>query len=45
VLRPALRDIGIEVYTGTVTVRKCGQDVEVPMWDHQHSEARSAIAV
>ena len=45
VLRPPLRDVGIEVQTGTVTVRKRGQDVEVPMWDYQHSEARSAIAV
>jgi integrase len=35
VLRPALIDAGIAVQTGTVTVRRRGEDVEEPVWDYQ----------
>ncbi|HTA32988.1 MAG TPA: tyrosine-type recombinase/integrase [Solirubrobacteraceae bacterium] len=35
VLRPALERSGIAVQTGTVTVRKRGEDVEEPVWDYQ----------
>lgn len=35
VLRPALVKAGIAIQTGTVTVRKRGKDVEVPVWDYQ----------
>jgi integrase len=35
VLRPALVKAGIAVQTGTVTVRKRGKDVEVPVWEYQ----------
>ncbi len=35
VLHPALIDVGIAVQTGTVTVRRGGEDVEQPVWDYQ----------
>jgi hypothetical protein len=35
VLRPALIKAGIAVQAGTVTVRRRGKDVEVPVWDYQ----------
>jgi integrase len=35
VLRPALREAGVAVQVGTVTVRKRGKDVEEPVWDYQ----------
>lgn len=35
VLKPALERSGVAVQTGTKTVRKRGEDVEVPVWDYQ----------
>jgi integrase len=35
VLHPALIDAGIAVQTGTVKVRRGGEDVEQPVWDYQ----------
>jgi integrase len=35
VLRPALRDAGIAVQTGTVTVLRRGKEVEEPVWDYR----------
>jgi integrase len=35
VLRPALQKSGIALQTGTVTVRRGGEDVEEPVWDYQ----------